>query len=384
MDINTGKNWKFNIAFDDNAYNEILQHSFLYESKERDILNYQIDFYRKHFTFEQLLKAFRTIKPDDVAQFKNAVIKRKRYILYMPKQLKQYYLNIINTDYKNDSEFLTEMLLTACNANSDKNPMMPVYRKILGVYFTPVKLKIEKYKSRRMIKPKLQPLNTDPVLKAQHIIKEISLDTLSQGIWGKFGIENLRILCNSDLGKGKYHSRYFYSGKTNTYMIQTNKDTISPEELNLSVYLNVYPGRGHLINQLMYKRSYNLDGGAEFVMHGWSLFSAWHYKNNQFTKYTKILYSKIADPLLHGNWQESLTKIYHTLLNNFPKEDAMRLMILITQYPGKFESYIMGALATEQLIVKKFATSPMGLIDEYKKRNVADFFGLFKPNTNKC
>ena len=57
---------------------------------------------------------------------------------------------------------------------------------------------------------------------------------------------------------------------------------------------------------------------------------------------------------------------------------------MIVGYPGKFESYVMGALATEQLIARKFATSPMGLLDEYKKRNLADFFALFKPNTNKC
>ena len=42
------------------------------------------------------------------------------------------------------------------------------------------------------------------------------------------------------------------------------------------------------------------------------------------------------------------------------------------------------AIATELLIKKKFATSPMGLLDEYRKRNVADLFALFKPNTNKC
>lgn len=384
MDINTAKNWKFNIAFDNNAYTEILHHSFLYESKERDLINYQIDFFKKYFTFGQLLKTFKQLKGDEIQSFKDSVIKRKKNILYMPKQLKQYYLDIIKNEFLEHSEFLTEMLLQACNAKSDKNPMLPIYKKILGVYFNPVKNKIANYTKRRLVKPKLTPIKNNYEHVAQKIINEIKNDELSQGIWGNFGIENLRIISNNDSGKGKYHSRYFYSGKTNTYMIQTNSNSLSKEELELSIYLNIYPGRGHILDQLMYKRSYNLDGGAEFVLHGWSLFSAWHYKNNQFTKYTKILYSRICDPLLHGNYQNGLTKIYNTLLNNFPKEEALRLMILITQYPGKFESYVMGALATEQLIVKKFATSPMGLIDEYKKRNVSDFYCLFKPNTNKC
>jgi hypothetical protein len=88
--------------------------------------------------------------------------------------------------------------------------------------------------------------------------------------------------------------------------------------------------------------------------------------------------------MLNGDWQRAITNIYFILLNNMGKDEALKYIIEITQYPGRYESYVMGAIATELLIVKKFATSPMGLIDEYKKRNVADLFALFKPNTNKC
>ena len=218
----------------------------------------------------------------------------------------------------------------------------------------------------------------------KHIIKDLSLDLLSQGIWGKYDVDNLRIDCTSDVGTGKFITKHLFNSDTDSFLIQTAGNTLSLDELKLSIYGNVYPGRGHIINTLLYKRSYNFDGGAEFILHGWSVFSAWHIYNTAYTKYSKVLYSKINNFLLHGNWQDSLTKMYYFLLGHFSKQEATRLMIMITQYPGKFESYVMGALATEQLIVKKFATSPMGLLDEYKKRNLADFFALFKPNTNPC
>ena len=44
---------------------------------------------------------------------------------------------------------------------------------------------------------------------------------------------------------------------------------------------------------------------------------------------------------------------------------TIKYLIEITQYPGRFESFVMGAIVTELLIKKKFATSPMGLLDEY-------------------
>ncbi len=385
MDIFTNRNWKFNIAFDNNAYKEIMHHSFLYEPKERDILNYQIDFYRKNFTFEQLIRSFRVLKTsDEIATFKDAVVKRKNGIMFMPKELKQYYLDIINTEFPNHKEFLMEMLLLACNKKCGKNPMLGVYKKLLGCYYNPVKAKLANYAKRRAVKPKTSPYNGDYRAMTKHIIKDLSLDLLSQGIWGKYDVDNLRIDCTSEVGTGKFITKHLFNSDTDSFLIQTAGNTLSLDELKLSIYGNVYPGRGHIINTLLYKRSYNFDGGAEFILHGWSVFSAWHIYNTAYTKYSKVLYSKINNFLLHGNWQDSLTKMYYFLLGHFSKQEATRLMIMITQYPGKFESYVMGALATEQLIHKKFATSPMGLLDEYKKRNLADFFALFKPNTNPC
>lgn len=385
MDIFTNRNWKFNIAFDNSAYKEIVHHSFLYDPKERDILNYQIEFYRKHFTFDQLIRSFRIIKDsDEVAEFKNTVVKRKTSIMYMPRELKQYYLDIINREFGEHKEFLEEMLLFACNKKCGRNPMIPVYKKILGCYYNPVKAKLASYAKRRAIKPKTTPCLTDYRATTKHIVKDLSLDILNQGIWGKYDVNNLRIECTSEAGTGKFITKHLFDGDIDTFLIQTAGNTISQEELKLSIYGNVYPGRGHIINTLLYKRGFNFDGGAEWILHGWSVFSAWHIFNTAYTKYSKVLFSKINNFLLHGNYQESLSKMYYFLLGHFSKQEATRLMILITQYPGRYESYVMGALATEQLIVKKFATSPMGLLDEYKKRNLSDFFALFKPNTNPC
>ena len=384
MDINTSKNWKYNIAFDNSAYKDIMHHCFLYERKERDTLTVQVEFYRKNFSFEQLIRSFRVLKDrDDIIAFKNAVIKRKQNILYMPSELKQYYLNLIKKDYSEHAEFLNEMLIFACNKKVKNNPMIPIYKNILGCYYGAVKRKIKKLAKQSIVKIKSEKPK-DYNASAQEILKDLSTDTLTQGVWGKFKFKDLDIIQNSDYGTGKFISKHLYSSSSDTFLIQTKENRLTLDDLKLSIYGNVYPGRGNFLNTLLYKRSYNLDGGAEFVIHGWSVYSAWNVKPTTATNNSKIMYAKIAQFLFEGNWQANFSKLACQLLGFFSKDEATRLMKTISQYPGKFEGYILGAFATELLIEKKFATSPLGLIDEYKKRNLADFMGLFRPNTNKC
>ena len=385
MEIFLGKNWKYNICFDNIAYKEVKHHSFLYTPKEREIFDFQIEWYRKNFSFEQVLKSFNLLKTDEeIAEFKSAVLKRKKNILYIPGQLKQHYLELIDSNYAKHAEFLKELLIFACNKKCSKNPMIKVYRKIFGCYYAPMRKKIFNYMSRRCVKPKIDLSPIDYKSETRAIIKQLSNDILSQGIWGEYDLDTIRLEQNSDAGKGKFISKYLYPGSTEAYLIQTNGKSLNLEDLKLSIYGNIYPGRGHFLNQVLYKRSYNFDCGAEYIIHGWSTFAAWHIYNTAYSKYSKVLYSKMAGYLLDGNWQDNLSRLYVYLLAHFTQEEALNYLILITQYPGKFESYVMGAIVTELLIAKKFATCPMGLLDEYKKRNVADLFALFKPNTNPC
>ena len=387
MSILDGRDWKYKIAFDNGIYKEVMHHSFLYESKERKIYNAQISFYRKHFTFQQLINSFRVLSSDEeIKEFKDAVYKRRDNILFCPKELKKYYSDIIKKSYKSHSEFLNEMLEIACNKNGYKNPLMPIYKKIFGCYYNPVKQKLKRYDAKKLHKYVPTPISGEKEIKntVKGTINKLSHDQLSEGIWGKFTQEEVRIEYNNDVGSGKVISKQFFDGAKDTYIIQTNENKITYYQLVHGVYRNVYPGRAHLFNQIIPKNRFNFDSGADYIVNGWSTFSAWHIYPCEYTKYMKILNSKIAYRMLLPNWKKQLSDIYILCLSRMGKDDAIKHLIEITQFPGRYESYVMGAIATEFLIKKKFATSPMGLIDEYKKRNVADFFALFKPNTNKC
>lgn len=382
-----GRNWKYVIAFDNAVYKEVMHHAFCYTPKERQILDYQINFYRKHFTFQQLLKSFKLLKTEDeINEFKSAVYKRKENILYMPVQLKQFYIDLIKSKYIEHSEFLMEMLTIACNKSGKKNPMIAVMKKIFGGYYGGIKSKLKYYSKKQMPTKKFKKVGNEEQIKdfVGEKLNMLRNDEVRTAIWGEYDIENLRIEFNNDIGFGKSISKQFFSGSDDSYIIQTNEKRINEAQLEYGVYRNIYPGRMHLFNQLIPNRDYCFDSGADFVVNGWSTFSAWHIYPSDFTKYSKILHGKIAYRSLCGNWQKALDDIYIILLSCMRKDEAINNLIELSQYPGRYESYIIGAIATELLIKKKFATNPMGLLDEYKKRNVSDFFALFKKNKNKC
>lgn len=387
MEVFDGRDWKYKIAFDNDTYKEVMHHSFLYSPKERKILNAQIQFYRKHFTFQQLIKSFRVLDTDEeIKEFKEAVYKRKDNILFCPKELKQYYMNIIKKSYKHHSEFLTEMLNIACNKNGYKNPLLPIYKKIFGGYYGDIKRKLKEYSKRELRPYNIQHISDENEIKklVKGTLNKIEFDVLSTGIWGEFHENDIRLEYNTDIGSGKVISKQFFNGSKDTYIIQSNENKVSHYQVVYGLYRNVYPGRANLFNNIIPNRGYNFDSGADYVVNGWSTFSAWHIYPCEYTRYMKVFNGKIAYLMLQKNWQYRISEIYIHCLSQMGQDDAINHLIEITQYPGRFESYVMGAIATELLIKKKFATSPMGLLDEYRKRNVADLFALYKPNTNKC
>jgi len=383
-----GRNWKYLIAFDNEVYKEVMHHAFCYGHKERQILDYQINFYRKNFTFQQLIKSFKLLKTDEeISEFKSAVYKRKENILYMPVQLKQYYIDLIKQKYNDHREFLMEMLTIACAKSGKKNPMLPVMKKIFGSYLGDIKAKLHYYSRKQLPVAKFKKAGNEEEIKnfVKQKLNMVKNDEVRAAVWGEYDIDSLRIEFNNDVGFGKSISKQFFSGSEDSYIIQTNEKRINEAQLEYGVYRNIYPGRMHLFNQLLTNRDhYCFDSGADFVVNGWSTFSSWHMYPSDYTKYSKVLHGKIAYKLFGGNWQRSLDEIYIFLLSCMSKKEAINYLIELSQYPGRYESYVIGAIATELLIKKKFATNPMGLLDEYKKRNVADFFALFKKNTNKC
>ena len=97
--------WKYEIAFDDMLYREVRKYSLKLNTLEREIMDEEIAFYRKHFSFEQVLKALRKIYIDEEkVAFLKKIVARKKDIYFMPMEIRDYYLKIIEKELKQAEE----------------------------------------------------------------------------------------------------------------------------------------------------------------------------------------------------------------------------------------------------------------------------------------
>ena len=169
------------------------------------------------------------------------------------------------------------------------------------------------------------------------------------------------------------------TGGNDQFVINSSGYTLSLNKLHHMIYLNLYPGKGHLINSVYSKsRSNCLDLGASYLINGWSTFAMWHYNQNMYTHNIKVICGKVGTAFLTHNFEKGYMRAYNFLLGILPKADAMQYLIYMTQYPGLVESYIFGAIATEESINKGFASSPQGLLSKYREVNLGDFFFEYK------
>ncbi len=376
------KNWKYDLPFNNDVYRSIKQFSFLHSREEREILDAQIDFYRHHFSMEQLLNAFKIC--ENIPHFKEVVYKHRENVLYCPKCLQNHYYKRIQKEFKQNSEFLLDILFYACKKRQNKNPMMPLYKSILGDLFKDVKSKIHHYSKRKIVDvANVKILPEDYITRANEIITSLKTDYLAHGIFGDMGEQDVLVNKHLGYGPGEIKNINFYIGDYDLYTIATCDNTLKLEELRHDIYSCVFPGKAHLFNSVLPKSKKHFDCGATFFVNGWDTFTAWHYKQSGFTRNSKTVNSKICYYLLKGNYKRSLENLNMYLLSVYPANKAKQLMITLTQYVGLFESYVMGALATEFLIDKGFAGSPADLLCKYRKVNCGDFFSLYIKNKNK-
>lgn len=372
-------NWKYEIPFNNDIYRSVKHFSFLHSTDERKIFDAQIHFHRHNFSFQQLIDAFKLCEESDIPHFKEIVYKRKKDILYCPAFLQKYYYNIIQTEFSAHSEFLGEMLNTALTKHCITNPCASLYKQIFGVYYKSVKNKIKKYSKRKLafaISSKIKP--NEYVNTADKIINTLENDPSIHGIFGEFNKGDLWINKHIGFGNAEFKSAQFYTGEQDIFTIATNNNTLTLEQLKQDIYFNVYPGMGHFCNSVVPKSEKFLNLGANIFINGWNTFVSWHAKVNTFTKNDKIERSKICSYLLKSNYKKALKQLYVYLLGQYSQDNALKIIIKITQFPMLYESCVMGAIATELLIKKGFAGSPMDLLNKYKKVNCGDFFALYK------
>lgn len=375
MDILT--DWKYQIVFNNDKYIDVKNYTLLLNPKEKIHMDKQVEFYRKHFSFDQVITKLSTLSEHKQGVLLNFAMRNKQYIAYTPSCLKQYYLYVIKDKFPEYANILTQLLSYSQKQKNSKNPIKYLYKDILGSYYGLVKRKVQSYANRKLVyEPFNKPLHEFDYLREVRLMeKQMYEDKISQGIFGKFTLFDTKFNYNNHIGMGDYRSKKVHHVSNDLFVINTRHTSISLEQLHHQIYYNLYPGYGHLINNIVNKTHDNcVDVGATYLINGWKTFVTWHYNPTLHTRNIKTIYSTIVNACFGSHWGKSIDKTYLYLLSIMDKKQAMSYIRDLTQYPGLLESHVFGALATEQLINRKFASSPENLLKVYKTINLGDFF----------
>lgn len=386
MKILETNDWKNKIAFDNITYKNVKRYSLLLNTYEREIMEKEIYFYRKHFSLRQVMVHFRKLKSKkDKETFIKAVLKRQDNIFYIPNEIRSYMLKIIRTEFDDAKDFFEILLNKACNQKKT-NIVAKLYREVLVDFYHPVISLVNKYRKREEIPTSKKTLKPEAIENtARALIGELQNDYQLSVIYGRSGIrKSVPISIVDDYGYGEWISKNV-SYNNNRFFIYSNNNRLTDVQLKHMVYFNVYPGYAHFYNTVVddVKKNTCFDNGATLLINGWAMYAMCHNKSTAYSQNFMIEGTNIAHFLLQSNLEKAYERAYNYLLGKYPKSKAIDYMIDYTQYPGHYLSYVLGALAIEVSIRRGFASTPVEFLNNLSTINCGDYLYLYTPKMQK-
>ena len=386
MKILETKDWKQRIAFDNITYKNVKRYSLTLNSMERSIMDVEIDFYRNHFSMQQVMDVFKVLKTkSDKETFIKAVLKRQDKILYLPNELKNHVKKIIRTEFSEYQAFF-EIILNKALKQRKNNLMPKLFKGILKEFYSPILKKINKYRKMPEIPTLQKTLKPEAIENTtRKLIEELQKDYQLSIMYGRSSIrKTVPISIVDDYGYGEWISKNV-SYNNNRFFVYSNNNRLTDEGLKHMVYFNVYPGMAHFYNTVVDERSKNtcFDNGASLIINGWAMYGMCHNKNTAFSQNFLIEGANIAHHLLTGNLEKGMTRAYVYLLGKYPKAKAMDYLMDYAMYPGHYLSYVLGELAIEVSMDVGFADTPIEFLNNLRQINVGDYICLYSPKKQR-
>ena len=328
---------------------------------------------------------FKLLKTkEDKETFIRAILKRQNNILYIPHCLESYFKNKIKKEF-NDYKAFFEILLNKATSQIKQNIIIPMIKKILGLYYKPVMKQVRKYSKMTPINVRqktLSPASYENL--ARTYIHNLQNDIVLSTIYGRSSIrKTVPISIVDDYGYGEWISKNV-SFNNNRLFIYSNNNRLTDVQLEHMIYFNVYPGYGYFYNTVVdEKNNLCFDNGSTFLINGWAMYAMCRSKNTAYSTSLLIEGSIIAHHLLKKNLEKAYEDIYIYLLGKYPKSKAINYMVDYSQYPGHYLSYILGAFATEETINSEFANNPVDYLKTLSTINCGDFFAIYHPKIQK-
>ena len=380
MGVLWDKDWRYKISLNGEKLREVTAFSQTINDKNaRTSFKKEIDFFKDYFSIESVISYMQLIFTDEEydAFIKN-IKHNLHHLLFIPSELEEKYREEIAKTKPLYHEILNFLL----DYGMTKGVMCPVkkyYKIVLGKFYGKVIAKLSKYASHYKSSVPRKMLKEYEVSTSLDILeKKIATSPSVLNLWGKDHNIDYILKYNNKYGFGKFRSKVT-SDLNNVFTVNCFDERVDENDLHIQYLTNVYPGYAHFVErQFRNTDKRSIDFGANFVINGWSTFSAWHIFPSMYTRNLKIINSKIIKLLLNKPSAENYTQIFRLLLNTFDQSIATKILYQITQQPAKYESRFLGAIATEIIIDLGYAMNPNNYLDRLSKTDITNYFTTVK------
>ncbi len=377
--------WKQKIAFDNILYKEVKRFSLRLNTAERGIMDEQINFYRHNFSLLQVMNHFSKLKTKEQREdFVKFVLKKVDQLLYLPELLVPHFKSKIKSDFADYNEFFA-ILLQKAKSQSKVNLALPIYKAILGGYFSKIRHKVKKLSRQKEQKIMQKSMKSEAIVNTARLqIAKLQDDRCLAEIYGRSMIrKTVPISVVNNYGYGEWKSGKV-SFSNDRLFIYSNNNKLTDIQLEHAIYFNIYPGYAHFYNMVVGEKTRNnFDNGATFLLNGWAMYSMCNSRNAMYSANMLIEGATIAKRLLSKNLDKAYRDIYIYLLTKYPKNKAIDYMLDYTQYIGHYMSYVLGCLAIEECINRGFANNPKDFLQNLSQINCGDYFAIYCPKKQR-
>ena len=376
MSVLWKKNWRYEIALDSDILGDVTKFaSEIKDRKAHKAFDFEIKFFKKYFSIDQVISRIQLISTDrELDEFTKTIKRNYTNLLHIPHQLEGYYRDIIAKLDPTMRE-LVEMVLSLGLKSTVVPPIKSYYKAILGKFYGKTIKKCKHYASsnkRNLPNRIIEEYEVKSLLDG--LQKKIATSISDLNLWGRDHEMDYTLKFNNSYGFGKFRSEVT-SNLNNTFTVNCPDNKMPENDLYMQYLTNVYPGYGHFVaREFQNLGNRAIDFGANFIFNGWSTFSAWHIFPSLYIKNLKVENCRIVSSIMSCKKPSDYDKLYQLLLNTYDKSIAIKLLKQISQYPAKFESRILGALATEIVIDSGYAINPNNYLERLKLSNITNYF----------
>ncbi|MBB6451625.1 hypothetical protein HNQ94_000046 [Salirhabdus euzebyi] len=376
-------NWRYEISLYPEMKRQVENEVYKLQPEYKNLYINLINYYYSFISFDIILNALEpsTTKNFNELGFDELSILRKK-IKYIPTLIRKNqkrrmeYVCEINPQF---SEILNDLFKQGCRQTKNLDYSYP-FKIMFGKYFNEI-LSYTQQLEKLQKNEKQEKIHSSKLMEfINSTIKKATNDLNLHKRFGEYSNLEYKIeITERNGGYAEWWARELSDEDKDKLVIIKNQNTLNKDDLELTLYHEVYPGHGHFYDAARRQRKHPFfDHGALCLIEGWATYCEWNTVNSDYASYLRSnagAYFKLLDR--GKDIDELLYELFKKQLKHNTEKQALYAITYFSEYPGFNESYFMGAYWLDYKINIGDFSNPVDFLEFLSVKPWGDFFALW-------